>query len=99
MSRIKRKSISGAPTEIGTAAPAQQSLSELVRVSFEAQAQANFPEEYSDADARTVMWAQYMAGVYTGAKLLSDSCSLFTKGAFEAHGAAVQAAKAPPITA
>jgi len=91
---VKRKSISGAP--IGPAGePAQQSVSEVIKVSFNAWVQANFPE--CDGEDNAALLAAYMGGAYTGAKLITDNGIAFVKGAFEAHGAAVQTAKAPPI--
>lgn len=98
MSKIKRRTTSGAPTEAGTTSN-QQSVSEVIKTSFVAWGQAQFPDEFADPDANPILLATYFAGAYTGAKLLNDNAAAFAKGAFEAHGAAVQAAKAPPITA
>jgi hypothetical protein len=91
---VKRKSISGAPTP-GT--PTQeQSVSEVIKVSFDAWIQNNFPE--CDGEDNAALLAAYMGGAYTGAKLITDSGIAFVKGAFEAHGTAINTAKAPPIT-
>lgn len=90
---IKRKSISGAPTQTGPAP--EQNVADIIKPSFDQWLAANFPD--IDADDSRILLAAYIGGVYTAAKLLTDPSINFVKSAFEAHGAAINAAKAPPI--
>ena len=100
MSKLaRRKSISGAATEPALAAPQQQNASEIIRP-----ASTHGPRPISPMNTPTPTLARSYPGAEHGRRLYqrqaaSDNASAFAKGAFEAHGAAVQAAKAPPITA
>lgn len=82
-----------------TPKPAAASVGDVLDVSFVAWGKANFDEEFKDPEARAILRAAYVAGAYTGAKLISDNSASFTAGAFEAHGEAITAAKTPAIAA